>query len=36
MDADGMVRVPCDTPGIGVTVDADFIQSLTTRSEELR
>lgn len=36
MDADGMVAVPRAAPGIGVTVDVDFIRSLTTRSEELR
>ena len=36
MDADGMVHVPRDRPGLGVTVDEDFIESLTTRVEELR
>jgi O-succinylbenzoate synthase len=35
MDSDGMVRVPGDRPGIGVTVDADFIESLTDRTETL-
>jgi o-succinylbenzoate synthase len=35
MDLEGMVRVPRDRPGIGVTVDADFIESLTDRSETL-
>jgi O-succinylbenzoate synthase len=35
MDADGMVRVPRETPGLGVAVDADFIESLTTRVEVL-
>ena len=35
MDLEGMVRVPRDRPGIGVTVDADFIDSLTDRSETL-
>jgi O-succinylbenzoate synthase len=35
MDLDGMVRVPRDRPGIGVTVDADFIESLTDRREIL-
>ncbi|HTJ23929.1 MAG TPA: o-succinylbenzoate synthase [Gemmatimonadaceae bacterium] len=35
MDADGMVRVPRETPGLGVAVDADFIESLTTRVEIL-
>ena len=36
MDVDGMVHVPRDRPGLGVTVDEDFIESLTTRVEELR
>jgi O-succinylbenzoate synthase len=36
MDADGMVHVPRDRPGIGVAVDAEFIESLTTRTEVLR
>ena len=36
MDADGMVRVPREAPGLGVTVDREFIDSLTVRSEELR
>jgi o-succinylbenzoate synthase len=35
MDADGMVPVPTDRPGLGVTVDRDFLDSLTVRSEEL-
>jgi O-succinylbenzoate synthase len=35
MDADGMVRVPRDRPGLGVSVDAEFIESLTTRVEVL-
>jgi O-succinylbenzoate synthase len=35
MDADGMVRVPHDVPGLGVTVDRDFLDSLTVRTEEL-
>jgi o-succinylbenzoate synthase len=35
MDLEGMVRVPRDRPGIGVTVDADFVESLTDRSETL-
>ena len=35
MDADGMVRVPHEKPGLGVAVDADFIESLTTRVEVL-
>ena len=36
MDERGMVRVPRDVPGIGVTVDVDRIESLTMRHEELR
>ena len=35
MDSDGMVRVPHEQPGLGVAVDADFIESLTTRVEVL-
>jgi O-succinylbenzoate synthase len=35
MDLEGMVRVPRDRPGIGVTVDTDFVESLTDRSETL-
>jgi O-succinylbenzoate synthase len=35
MDADGMVHVPRTTPGLGVTVDAAMIESLTTRRESL-
>jgi hypothetical protein len=30
------VHVPRDKPGLGVTVDAEFIESLTTRVETLR
>jgi O-succinylbenzoate synthase len=36
MDANGMVHVPRDTAGLGVAVDVDRIESLTTRREELR
>ncbi len=36
MDVDGMVAVPRDRPGIGVTVDQDRIDALTVRTEELR
>ena len=36
MDEDGMVRVPLDRPGLGVTVDEDRIEGLTVRREELR
>ena len=35
MDGEGMVRVPLDRPGIGVTIDRDFIDSLTVRTEAL-
>jgi o-succinylbenzoate synthase len=35
MGADGMVAVPRTAPGLGVTVDVDFIESLTTRVEVL-
>ena len=36
MDAEGMVHVPRGVPGLGVTMDRDFIDSLTVRTEELR
>jgi L-alanine-DL-glutamate epimerase-like enolase superfamily enzyme len=36
MDAEGMVHVPLDRPGLGITVDREFIESLTVRTEELR
>jgi len=36
MDRDGMVRVPLDSPGIGVEVDRDRIDALTVRTEEVR
>jgi O-succinylbenzoate synthase len=35
MDADGMVHVPLDKAGIGVSVDLDRIDNLTVRREEL-
>jgi len=35
MDANGMVRVPRDAPGIGVTVDVDRVDNLTVRSQAL-
>ena len=35
MDADGVVRVPRDVPGLGVTLDRDFIDGLTVRSDTL-
>lgn len=36
MDDTGHVRVPTDRPGIGVEVDRDFVDALTTRREILR
>jgi O-succinylbenzoate synthase len=36
MDADGMVRVPLDQPGLGVAVDLDRIDNLTVKREEVR
>ncbi len=36
MDAEGMVHVPLDKPGIGVAVDVDRVDDLTVRREELR
>ena len=36
MDDEGMVHVPRKKPGLGVTVDRDFIDSLTVRTEVLR
>jgi len=35
MNADGLVPVPTTAPGLGVDVDTDFVQSLTSRSEVL-
>src|SRR6185503_11437375 len=35
MNADGLVPVPATTPGLGVDVDTDFVESLTSRSETL-
>jgi O-succinylbenzoate synthase len=35
MDAEGMVRVPHDCPGIGVTVDVDRVDDLTVRRQVL-
>jgi len=34
MDADGMVSVPRSAPGLGVTIDLDRVDDLTTRREE--
>lgn len=36
MDADGMVHVPLQRPGLGVSVDVERIDALTVRREELR
>jgi len=36
MDGEGLVAVPVDKPGLGVDVDAEFIDALTTRTEVLR
>ena len=36
MDAQGMVRVPRESAGLGVDVDVDFIESLTVRDETVR
>jgi O-succinylbenzoate synthase len=35
MDAEGMVRVPLDRPGIGVDVDLDRVENLTVRRTTL-
>ncbi len=35
MDADGMVHVPRDVPGLGVQIDSDYIDDLTVRREIL-
>jgi o-succinylbenzoate synthase len=35
MDSEGMVHVPLARPGIGVSVDMDYIDSLTLRKETL-
>ena len=35
MDANGMVTVPRDRPGLGVAVDRDRVEDLTVRSETL-
>jgi o-succinylbenzoate synthase len=35
MDEDGMVRVPLDRPGLGVTVNVDRVDDLTVRIEVL-
>jgi O-succinylbenzoate synthase len=35
MDKNGMVAVPLDKPGIGVTVDLDRVDDLTVRCESI-
>jgi len=35
MNTDGLVPVPTTTPGLGVEVDTDFIESLTSHTETL-
>ena len=35
MDADGMVTVPRDIPGLGISVDLDRVEDLTVRSQTL-
>jgi len=35
MNGEGLVPVPTTAPGLGVEVDTDFIQNLTSRSEVL-
>lgn len=36
MDGTGMVRVPMQSPGLGVEVDRDRVAALTVRTQELR
>jgi O-succinylbenzoate synthase len=36
MNADGMIAVPHERPGIGVAVDVDRIENLTVRTEQIR
>ena len=35
MGEDGLVAVPLDRPGLGVTVDVDRIENLTVRTRVL-
>lgn len=35
LDEDGMMRVPVEQPGIGVTVDENFIEDVTVRREAI-
>ena len=36
MNSEGIVAVPSDKPGLGVTVDVDRVESLTVRTQTLR
>jgi len=36
MDANGMVTVPTDEPGLGVRIDVDRVDDLTDRRQTLR
>ena len=36
MDADGMVSVPNDEPGLGVSVDIDRVDDLTVSKHDVR
>ena len=36
MNSEGIVAVPSDQPGLGVTVDVDRVESLTVRTQTLR
>ena len=36
MDQNGMVTVPVDLPGLGVTVDVDRVNKLTVRTKTLK
>jgi hypothetical protein len=35
MDSTGLVKVPAERPGIGVTVNVDRVEDLTERAETL-
>jgi L-alanine-DL-glutamate epimerase-like enolase superfamily enzyme len=35
MSSDGLVQVPHERPGLGVAVDADRVDDLTVRYEEI-
>ncbi len=36
MDAEGMISVPVDKPGMGVELDMDYLDHLTVRQDELK